>query len=258
MFLTHKAGLELDGDRPTLLYGYGGFNISLTPGFSVSRLVWMEHGGVYAVANLRGGNEYGEEWHRAGMLENKQNVFDDFLAAAEWLTGNGYTRSDRLAIQGGSNGGLLVTACMLQRPDLFGAVLAQVPVTDMLRYHRWTVGRYWVPEYGNAEVDPEHFRFLMEYSPLHNIPEGVAHPALLVATADTDDRVVPAHAKKFVAALQAADGGRNPILIRVETRAGHGAGKPTAKLIEEAADLYAFLFKALGVEAPPRPELRRR
>ncbi len=250
MFLTHKKGLARDGNNPTLLYGYGGFNIPATPAFSVSRLLWLENGGVYAVANLRGGSEYGEDWHRAGMLENKQNVFDDFIAAGEWLVENDYTRPGRLAINGGSNGGLLVTACLLQRPDLFGAVVAQVPVTDMLRYHHWTVGRYWVPEYGNAEENPEHFRILHAYSPLHNIRPGVAHPPTLLATADTDDRVVPAHAKKFAAALQAADAGDHPILIRVETRAGHGAGKPTGKptgkLIEEAVDIYSFLFKVLA------------
>ncbi len=246
MFLTHRKGLVRDGNNPTLLYGYGGFNIPVTPAFSVSRLLWLENGGVYAVANLRGGSEYGEDWHRAGMLENKQNVFDDFIAAAEWLVENDYTCPGRLAINGGSNGGLLVTACLLQRPDLFGAVVAQVPVTDMLRYHHWTVGRYWVPEYGNAEKNPEHFRILHAYSPLHNIRPGVAHPPTLLATADTDDRVVPAHAKKFAAALQAADAGDHPILIRVETRAGHGAGKPTRKLIEEAVDIYSFLFKALS------------
>ena len=246
MFLTHKKGLQLDGENPTLLYGYGGFNISMTPSFSVSRLIWLEHGGVYAVANLRGGSEYGEEWHQAGMLERKQNVFDDFIAAAEWLIDKKYTKSGRLGITGGSNGGLLVTACLLQRPDLFGAVVAAVPVTDMLRYHNWTVGRYWVSEYGNAEANPEHFRFLYTYSPLHNVKAGATYPPTLVTTADTDDRVVPAHAKKFVATLQAADSGIHPILLRVETKAGHGGGKPTAKVIEEAADVYAFLLRTLG------------
>jgi prolyl oligopeptidase len=248
MFLTHRRDLEPNGDHPTLLYGYGGFNISMTPSFSVSRLVWLERGGVYAQANLRGGSEYGEEWHRAGMLERKQNVFDDFIAAGEWLIDAKYTRRERLGIMGGSNGGLLVTACMLQRPDLFGAVVAAVPVTDMLRYHRWTVGRYWVPEYGNAEENPEHFRFLYAYSPLHNVASGQTYPPTLVTTADTDDRVVPAHGKKFVAALQVADSGKNPILLRVETKAGHGGGKPTSKLIEEAADVYAFLFRNLAGE----------
>jgi prolyl oligopeptidase len=249
MFLTHRKGLEPDGDHPTLLYGYGGFNIPLTPAFSVSRLLWLEAGGIYAVANLRGGSEYGEEWHRDGMLEKKQNVFDDFIAAGEWLVEQGYTRPERLAINGGSNGGLLVTACLLQRPDLFGAAVAQVPVTDMLRYHRWTVGRYWVPEYGNAETDAELFPILHGYSPLHNVKEGVAYPSTLLATADTDDRVVPAHAKKFAATLQRADAGQNPILLRVETKAGHGAGKPTTKLIDEAVDIHAFLFQTLGVRS---------
>ena len=246
MFVTHRRGLELNGENPTLLYGYGGFNISLTPSFSVSRLIWLERGGVYAVANLRGGNEYGEEWHQAGMLDRKQNVFDDFIAAAEGLIDAKYTSRSRLGIMGGSNGGLLVTACLLQRPELFGAVVAAVPVTDMLRYHRWSVGRYWVPEYGNAEENPEHFRFLYAYSPLHNVKPGGTYPPTLVTTADTDDRVVPAHAKKFVATLQAADSGTHPILLRVETKAGHGGGKPTSKVIEEAADVYAFLLHTLG------------
>ncbi len=242
MFLTHRRGLALDGNNPTLLYGYGGFNISLTPAFSVPVLNWIERGGVYAVANLRGGAEYGEEWHRAGMLERKQNVFDDFIAAAEWLIASGYTGRGRLAISGGSNGGLLVGACVTQRPDLFGAAVCSVPVIDMLRYHRFTVGRYWIPEYGNAEADGEQFRYLYAYSPLHNVRDGVAYPPIIIPTADTDDRVVPAHAKKFAATLQAANGGPNPVLLRVEKRAGHGGGKPTSKAIDEAADVYAFLF----------------
>jgi prolyl oligopeptidase len=249
IFITHKKGLKLDGNNPAILYGYGGFNISMTPYFSVSRVVWMEAGGIYCVAILRGGNEYGEEWHKAGMLENKQNVFDDFIATAEWLVQNKYTKPSKLAIEGGSNGGLLVAACELQRPDLFGAVLCHVPVTDMLRYHKFTVGRYWTPEYGNAEADPEHFRFLYAYSPLHNVKPGVAYPPTLITTADTDDRVVPAHAKKFAATLQAADAGAHPILVRVETKAGHGGGKPTSKRIEEASDVYAFLFKVFGMSA---------
>jgi len=247
MFITHKKGLQLNGDNPTILYGYGGFNASMTPYFSVTRLIWMENGGVYAIANIRGGDEYGEEWHQAGMLENKQNVFDDFIAGAEWLIENNYTNTERLAIMGGSNGGLLVAACMLQRPELFGAVVCQVPVTDMLRYHKKTVGRYWVPEYGNAEENPEHFKFLYAYSPLHNVKSGVSYPATLITTADTDDRVDPMHSKKFAATLQAADAGDNPILIRIETKAGHGGGKPTTKRIEEAADTYAFLFKVLDM-----------
>ena len=247
MFITHRKGLALDGTSPALLYGYGGFNISLTPRFSISRLVWLEAGGVYAVANLRGGNEYGEQWHQAGVLGNKQNVFDDFIAAGEWLVENGYADPDRLASIGGSNGGLLTAACMLQRPDLWGAVISAVPVIDMLRYHKFSVGRYWVSDYGNAEESEEHFEFLHAYSPLHNIEPGTAHPPTFVTTADTDDRVVPLHGKKFVAALQAADAGENPILLRVETKAGHGKGKPTSKRIEEAADIYAFLFKVLGM-----------
>ena len=247
MFLTHKKGLELHGNNPTLLYGYGGFNLSMTPAFSVSTVAWLEHGGVYAVANLRGGGEYGEAWHLAGTLERKQNVFDDFIAAAEWLIANNYTSSSRLAIQGGSNGGLLVAACMVQRLDLFGAVICQVPVIDMLRYHKFTIGRYWISDYGNAEANPDHFKFMYAYSPLHNIKEGVNYPAALIMAADTDDRVVPAHAKKFAAALQAANGGDNPILLRIETKAGHGLGKPTAKLIEERSDILAFLFERFGM-----------
>ncbi len=247
MFLTHKKGLKLDGSNPTLLSGYGGFDVSLTPSFSVPALVWLEHGGLYAVANLRGGGEYGEAWHLAGTLERKQNVFDDFIAAAEWLIANKYARSSRLAIQGGSNGGLLVAACMVQRPDLFGAVICQVPVIDMLRYHKFTVGRYWVTDYGNAEANPEHFKFMYAYSPLHNVKAGVAYPASLILAADTDDRVVPAHAKKFAATLQAAHAGDNPILLRIEMKAGHGFGKPTTKLIEERSDIWAFLFERFGM-----------
>lgn len=246
VFLTHRRGLALDGGNPTLLYGYGGFNVGVRPVFNPGRLAWLERGGVYAVANLRGGNEYGETWHEAGMLERKQNVFDDFIAAGEWLIAAGYTSPRRLAISGGSNGGLLVAACMTQRPELYGAVVCSVPVIDMLRYHRFTVGRFWVGEYGNAEADPEHFRFLLAYSPLHNIRPGTTYPATLIATAESDDRVVPAHARKFAAALQAADSGANPILLRVERKAGHGLGKPTSKLIEESADVYAFLLKVMA------------
>jgi prolyl oligopeptidase len=247
MFLTHRKNLELNGENPTLLYGYGGFKISLTPSFSIPRLVWLEQGGVFALANLRGGGEYGEEWHRAGMLANKQNVFDDFIAAAEWLIAAGYTQTSRLAILGRSNGGLLVAACMVQRPDLFGAVVCGVPVIDMLRYHRFTIGKYWAGEYGNAEENPDHFRFLYAYSPLHNVQPGTTYPPTLVTTADTDDRVVPAHAKKFVATLQAADTGENPILLRVETKAGHGHGKPTTKVIQEWSDIYGFLFRTFDL-----------
>ncbi|HIP73767.1 MAG TPA: S9 family peptidase [Anaerolineae bacterium] len=246
MFLTYKKGLALDGNNPTLLYGYGGFNINLPPQFAPTRIAWLEMGGVYAQANLRGGTEYGEAWHQAGMLENKQNVFDDFIAAAEWLIANGYTRTDRLAIEGRSNGGLLVAACMTQRPDLFGAVHCGVPVIDMLRYHKFSAGRYWTPEYGNATEDPEHFRFLLAYSPLHNVRPAVTYPATLITTADTDDRVVPLHARKFTAVLQANDFSQNPILLRVETKAGHGMGKPTGKLIAEASDVYSFLWTILN------------
>ena len=249
MFLTHRKGLRPDGQTPVLLYGYGGFNINLTPYFKEDRLLFLEAGGIYAVVNLRGGSEYGEEWHQAGMLGDKQNVFDDFIAAAEYLIAEGFTVPDRIAIMGGSNGGLLVCACMLQRPELYRAVVAAVPVTDMLRYHRFTVGRYWVPEYGSAD-SPEHFAFLYAYSPLHNIKPGVDYPGILVTTADTDDRVVPGHSRKFVAALQAAGGKANPFLIRLETRAGHGKGKPISKQIDEAADIYAFMFERLGMDLP--------
>jgi prolyl oligopeptidase len=245
LFLTHKKGLVLDGSKPTLLYGYGGFNISMTPLFSPTRLAWLEQGGIYAQAALRGGSEYGEAWHQAGMLARKQTVFDDFIAAAEWLIAHDYTSPQQLAIEGRSNGGLLVAACLTQRPDLFGAVHCAVPVIDMLRYHKFTAGRYWISEYGNAEADREQFDFLLAYSPLHNVRPGTAYPPTLITTADTDDRVVPLHAKKFAATLQAADSGHNPLLIRIETKAGHGLGKPTYKLIEEAADVYAFLWAAL-------------
>lgn len=247
MFLTHKKGLELTGDNPTVLYGYGGFNVSLTPSFSPSFRMWLEAGGVYAVANLRGGGEFGEEWYKAGTLERKQNVFDDFIAAAEWLIAENYTSSKKLAIMGGSNGGLLVSACMTQRPELYGAVVCQVPVTDMLRYHKFTVGRYWVTDFGNAEENAEDFKFMYKYSPLHNVKKGIAYPATLITTADTDDRVVPLHAKKFAATVQAAQEGEQPILIRIEKNAGHGLGKPTYKIIEEATDTYTFLFKMLDV-----------
>ncbi|MTJ53573.1 S9 family peptidase [Anabaena sp. UHCC 0253] len=246
MFITYKKGIKLDGNNPTYLYGYGGFNISLTPNFSVSMLIWLEMGGVYAVPNLRGGGEYGEEWHQGGMKEKKQNVFDDFIAAAEWLITNNYTQPAKLAIAGGSNGGLLVAACMTQRPDLFGAALPAVGVMDMLRFHKFTIGWAWVPEYGSAE-NAEEFAILSAYSPLHNLQPGTAYPATLITTADHDDRVVPAHSFKFAAALQENHGGDAPVLIRIETKAGHGAGKPTAKIIEEAADKWGFVVKVLGV-----------
>ncbi len=247
MFIAHKKGLKLDGNNPTLLYAYGGFNISLTPYFSISRAQWLEMGGVYCVANLRGGGEYGEEWHKGGMLQNKQNVFDDFIAAAEWLIDNKYTSTPKLAIQGGSNGGLLVGACMTQRPDLFGACLPAVGVMDMLRFQKFTAGRYWVDEYGSSD-DPELFKVLNQYSPYHQLKKGTEYPATMVTTADTDDRVVPGHSFKFAARLQEYNASNEPVLIRIETKAGHGSGKPTSKIIEELADVYAFLVKELGME----------
>lgn len=249
MFIAHKRGLKLDGTNPTLLYGYGGFNIPLSPSFSISRLAWMEMGGVFAMANLRGGGEYGLEWHKAGTKLQKQNVFDDFIAAAEWLIANQYTSPKKLAIQGGSNGGLLVGACMTQRPDLFGACLPSVGVMDMLRFHKFTAGRYWVDDYGSSD-HPEEFQALYAYSPYHNIKPGTCYPATMVLTADTDDRVVPGHSFKFAAALQAAQSCDNPILIRIETRAGHGAGTPTSKTIEELTDQWSFLVKVLDMKLP--------
>jgi prolyl oligopeptidase len=248
MFISHKKGVELDGSNPTLLYGYGGFSISLTPYFSVTRLAWMEMGGVYAHANLRGGGEYGKAWHDAGKKLNKQNVFDDFIAAAEWLIDSGYTSPEKLAIMGGSNGGLLVGACMAQRPDLFAAALPAVGVMDMLRFHKFTAGRYWTDDYGSSEESPEMFRYLLGYSPYHNLEPGTEYPATMVTTADTDDRVVPGHSFKFAARLQECHVGDNPVLIRIQTDAGHGAGKPTDKVIEEYADMWAFLAKNLGME----------
>ena len=246
MFITYKKGIKLDGKNPTLLYGYGGFDISITPSFSVANLVWMEMGGVYAVANLRGGNEYGEAWHEGGMKLHKQNVFDDFIAAGEWLIANGYTSSKKLAISGASNGGLLIGACETQRPELFGACLPQVGVMDMLRFNKFTIGWGWTSDYGSPD-NPEEFRALRAYSPLHNIRPGTQYPPTLVLTGDHDDRVVPAHSFKFAAKMQAAQAGDAPVLIRIETRAGHGAGKPTSKILDEAADKWAFLVKALGM-----------
>lgn len=247
MFITHKKGLKLDGNVPTLLYGYGGFNISLTPSFSVGNLAWMEMGGVYAMPNLRGGGEYGEAWHQAGTKLRKQNVFDDFIAAAEWLIANGYTNPKKLAIAGGSNGGLLVGACMTQRPDLYGACLPAVGVMDMLRFHKFTIGWAWTSDFGSAD-NADEFPALYKYSPLHNLKPGTKYPATLITTADHDDRVVPAHSFKFAAALQAAQAGPAPTLIRIDVKAGHGAGKPTTKMIEEAADKWAFLVKALEMK----------
>jgi prolyl oligopeptidase len=247
MFLSYKKSLKRDGNNPTLLYGYGGFNVPVTPGFRPAEFAWMEMGGIYAVANLRGGGEYGEQWHQAGTRSKKQNVFDDFIAAAEWLIAEKYTSKNKLAISGRSNGGLLVGACMTQRPDLYGACLPGVGVMDMLRFHRFTIGWAWVDDYGSAE-NPTDFTALYSYSPLHNIKPGTCYPPTLVTTADHDDRVVPAHSFKFAAALQAAQSCDNPTLIRIETKAGHGAGKPTKKQIEEAADEFAFLTKVLRIE----------
>lgn len=249
IFLTHRKGLKLDGTNPTLLYAYGGFTISITPGYSSARMAWIEKGGIVAVANLRGGGEYGEPWHEAGKLDNKQNVFDDFIAAAEWLCSEKITSPEHLAIQGGSNGGLLVGACMTQRPDLFGACLPAVGVMDMLRFHTFTAGQFWRDEYGSSD-DPQMVEYLLGYSPYHNVRPGVAYPPTLVTTADTDDRVVPMHSFKFAAALQHAqqtsEAGENPLLIRIESRAGHGAGTPTTKTIEKYADLWAFLWEHVG------------
>ncbi|TAH38258.1 MAG: S9 family peptidase [Planctomycetota bacterium] len=246
MYLVHKKGLQRNGRNPTYLYGYGGFNVAITPTFSVPNAVWLEMGGLLAVANLRGGGEFGEEWHQAGTVHNKQNVFDDFIAAAEWLVAEKWTAPDKLAIGGRSNGGLLVGACITQRPDLFGAALPGVGVLDMLRYHRFTIGWAWASDYGTSD-DPEQFASLYAYSPLHNLKPGAHYPATLITTADHDDRVVPAHSFKFAAALQAAQGGPEPVLIRIDTRAGHGAGKPISKSIAEWADLWGFLVRELGV-----------
>jgi prolyl oligopeptidase len=249
MFITHKKDLKLTGNNPTFLYGYGGFNIAVTPSFSVSNVVWMEMGGVYAVANIRGGGEYGKEWHEAGMKLTKQNCFDDFIAAGEWLIKNRYTSSGKLAIGGGSNGGLLVGACITQRPDLFAAALPAVGVMDMLRFNKFTIGWAWTSDYGSPE-NKEEFDALYKYSPLHNLKRGTKYPSVMITTADHDDRVVPAHSFKFAAALQEAHAGDNPVLIRIETKAGHGAGKPTTKQIEEAADKWAFLVRELNMPGP--------
>jgi prolyl oligopeptidase len=251
MFIVHKKGLAKDGHNPTLLTGYGGFNVSLTPAFSRTAYLWMEHGGIYAVANLRGGAEFGEDWHRAGMLEKKQNVFDDFIAAGEYLIAQKYTNRDHLAIQGGSNGGLLMGAMITQRPDLFRAVICQVPLLDMLRYQNFQIAKLWIPEYGSSE-DPKQFDWLYAYSPYHHVKQGMEYPAILFMTADTDTRVDPMHAKKMAALMQAeAKNGASkdrPILLRIESKAGHGAGKPVAKQIEESTDVYSFLFWQLGMK----------
>ena len=246
MFIVHKKDIKLDGTNPTLLYGYGGFNISLTPSFRITRMLWLENGGVFAVANLRGGGEYGEKWHKAGTLLQKQNVFDDCIAAAEYLIAEKYTSSERLALQGGSNGGLLVGAVINQRPELFQVALPAVGVLDMLRYHLFTIGRAWSADYGLSE-DEEQFKNLYKYSPVHNIKENTNYPAVLVTTGDHDDRVVPAHSFKYIATLQEKYSGNNPVMIRIETKAGHGAGKPTAKIIEEVVDVTAFIFYNMNI-----------
>lgn len=247
MFLTYKKGLKKDGNNPTLVYGYGGFDISLTPSFSVSRIPFLENGGIYAMVNLRGGGEYGKEWHTAGTKMQKQNVFDDFISATEYLIKEKYTNPQKVAINGGSNGGLLVGACMLQRPDLFKVAVPAVGVLDMLRYHKFTIGWAWATDYGTSADSKEMFDYLLKYSPLHNVKEGVEYPATLIMTADHDDRVVPAHSFKFAAELQAKQSGTNPILIRIESNAGHGAGKPTAKVIDEQTDMWAFIMSNLGM-----------
>ncbi len=251
MFIAHRKDLDLSKRAPALLYGYGGFNVPLPPAFSVTRLQWMEMGGVLAVANLRGGGEYGKAWHDAGRLLNKQNTFDDFIAAGEYLIAEGITAKDKLAIQGGSNGGLLVGAVVNQRPDLFAAALPAVGVMDMLRFNQFTAGRFWVDDYGDP-AEEAHFRNLFSFSPYHNVRDGRHYPAIMVTTADTDDRVVPGHSFKYAATLQAADIGGKPHLIRIETRAGHGAGKPTEKIIEEYADMWAFIAHHTGLSAPGR------
>ena len=248
MFITYKKGLKLDGNNPVLLYGYGGFNIPMTPAFSISNAFFLEQGGVSVIVNLRGGNEYGEAWHKAGMLENKQNVFDDFIAAAQFLIDKKYTNPSKLAMKGGSNGGLLIGAVMTQRPDLFKVAIPQVGVMDMLRYHKFTIGWAWATEYGRSDKSKEEFENLYKYSPLHNLKPNIAYPATLVTTADHDDRVVPAHSFKFAATLQADNDGTNPTLIRIETKAGHGAGKPTSKQIDEAADIWSFVMYNLGMD----------
>jgi prolyl oligopeptidase len=246
MFLVHRRGLVRDGTNPVYLTGYGGFNISMTPGFSRSLLLWLEQGGVVAVPNLRGGGEYGEAWHQGGMLANKQNSFDDFVAAAEWLIAERYSGPERLVIAGGSNGGLLMGAALTQRPELFRAVIVQVPLLDMLRYHQFRIARLWIPEYGNPE-DPAHFRWLRAYSPYHNIQAGTAYPAVLLATAESDTRVDPMHARKMTAMLQATTRSDRPVLLRLEPRAGHGAGKPVSKVLEELVDMWSFVFAELGM-----------
>jgi prolyl oligopeptidase len=249
MIITYKKGIKLDGKNPTILYGYGGFNVSLTPSFSTSNAVWLEMGGIYAVANMRGGGEYGKKWHDAGTQQKKQNVFDDFIAAAEFLIKEKYTSSDFLAINGGSNGGLLVGAVMTQRPELMKVAIPEVGVLDMLRYHTFTAGAGWAYDYGTAEDSKEMFNYLLGYSPVHNVKSGVKYPATLITTGDHDDRVVPAHSFKFAAALQAAGSSENPLMIRIETNAGHGAGTPVSKVIEAESDVFAFILYNFGIKA---------
>lgn len=248
LFITYKKGTEMNGKNPLLLYAYGGFGISMSPYFSYARIPFLENGGIYAVACLRGGSEYGEEWHQAGTKMNKQNVFDDFISAAEWLISNKYTDRDHLAIMGGSNGGLLIGACMTQRPDLYKVCIPEVGVMDMLRYHKFTIGWNWAPDYGTSEDSPEMFEYLKGYSPLHNLKPGTVYPATLITTADHDDRVVPAHSFKFAATLQHCQAGDAPCLIRIDTKAGHGGGKPLAKVLEETADIYGFIMYNVGME----------
>ncbi|MEG3047408.1 MAG: prolyl oligopeptidase family serine peptidase, partial [Mucinivorans sp.] len=258
MFLVYKKGLTRDGSAPTLLYAYGGFNISLTPSFSPANILLMEQGGVYALANIRGGGEFGEKWHKAGMFENKQNVFDDFIAAGEYLIREKYTSSEKLAISGGSNGGLLVGACLVQRPDLFAVTFPQVGVLDMLRYHKFTIGWGWVVEYGSSDVESQ-YDYLIKYSPLHNIKKGVDYPSTMIMTADHDDRVVPAHSFKFGATLQAAQsasGFTNPILLRIDSNAGHGAGKPISKVIDAQADMWSFMLWNTNSQYKQNTELK--
>jgi prolyl oligopeptidase len=254
IFIAHRKGLVPDGRQPTLLYGYGGFNQTMTPSYSINTAAWLRMGGVFVIAAIRGGGEYGAAWHEAGTKLKKQNTFDDFIASAEWLIQNRWTNPARLAVQGGSNGGLLVGAVVNQRPDLFAAAVPQVGVMDMLRYHKFTIGWAWASDYGSSD-DAEQFKVLAGYSPLHNIRSGRRYPAVLVTTADHDDRVVPAHSFKYAATLQAADTGPAPKLIRIETRAGHGAGKPTSKQIEERSDILAFVANSLGLDVTPPVKL---